>query len=225
MGFITEKQESRLLFLKVMGGNNTPKAIVGIPFPGENFEEIVPGMKWETHLLFAASHYQIEWGILTNGLQLKIFNFGGQGDQPPLLWPDLDGIIEYEKLDSFFSIYEVFSFIKGDINKQPRVKRKQEIKIKRQYSSDMPKALLNILEVCKEMSENGNDYNRACEVVTNMRNLSSPHTVPDACTRRIGINTGGFRKLYANKRLLIDHLINNYPNFSEEITKALSRDS
>jgi hypothetical protein len=113
MGFITEKQESRLLFLKDMGGNNTPKAIVGIPFSGENFEEIVPGMKWETHLLFAASHYQIEWGILTNGLQLKIFNFGGQGDQPPLLWPDLDGIIEYEKSDEFFKIYKVFSAIKG----------------------------------------------------------------------------------------------------------------
>ncbi len=113
MGFSTEELDSRHIFLKDMGVNNTPKAIVGIILPGENFEEIGPGINWETHLLFAANYYHVEWGILINGLQLKVFNFGEQKDQSPHFWPDLDGIIEHEKLDSFFTIYKVFSFIKG----------------------------------------------------------------------------------------------------------------
>ena len=46
-------------------------------------------------------------------MQLKVYNYRGQIDQSPHFWPDLDGIIEHEKLDSFFTIYKVFSFIKG----------------------------------------------------------------------------------------------------------------
>lgn len=226
MGFSTEKQEARLLFLRDMGSTDSPNAIVGIIYPGENFEEIVNGLKWENYILLAANYYQVEWGILIDGLQLKVFNYGGQKDQPPYSWPDLDWIVEQEKLDSFFTIYKVFSFIKkGAIEKQPQGNRKPKVVVKQFNSTNMPNGLSDILNVCKEMSENGNDYNRACEVVSKMRNLSSPHTVPDACTRRIGINTSEFRKLYANKTLLINHLIEHFPNFSTEITEALSRHS
>ena len=120
IGFSTEKQESRLFFLKNMGGNTTSKAIVVIVLPGEDFEEIIPGLKWETYLLFAANYYQTEWGILFNGLQLKVINYGGGKKQPAHFWPDLDGIIEYEKLDSFFTIYKVFSFIKDHVKELDR---------------------------------------------------------------------------------------------------------
>jgi hypothetical protein len=223
MGFATEKQESRLLFLKDMGDNITTKAIVGIIFPGENFEEIIPGLKWETYIFLAAKYYQMGCGILTDGIHLKVINYGRQKDQSHF-WPDLDGIIQYEKLDSFFQIYKIFSFIKGDIENQPQVNLKPKAVIKQKKSINIPYGLSDMLNVCKIMSENGEDYNRACEVVTKMRNLSSPHTVPDACTRRIGIKTGDFRKLYANKTLLINHLIKYFPNFSKEITEALSGD-
>jgi hypothetical protein len=221
MGFSTEQQESRLLLLRDMGGSLTPNAIVGIVRPGENFEEIIPGVKWESYILFAAHYYQIEWGILTNGLQLKVFHYGGQKDQSHF-WSDVEGIIQHEKLDSFFQIYKIFSSVKGDTDKQPQVNHKPKAVFQLNNPINMPNGLSDILNVCKEMSQNGNDYNCACEVVTKMRNLSSPHTVPDACTRRIGLNTSGFRELYANKPLLIKHLISYYPIFSEEIKNAIS---
>ena len=113
MGFNTEKQESRLLFLKDLGSNSTLRAVVDIVLPGENFEEISPGIRWESHLRYAANFYHIAWGIITDGLQLKIFDYRNQWDQTPVFWPDLDGIIENEKSDEFFKIYKVFSAIKG----------------------------------------------------------------------------------------------------------------
>jgi len=118
MGFSTERKESRLILLKDMGGDNAPKAIVGYMFPGESFEEIIPGLKWETYLLYAANYHQMEWGILTNGLQLKVKNYGNRKDQPPYFWPDLDEIIKNQKLDNFFSIYKVFSYFR-DQKKEP----------------------------------------------------------------------------------------------------------
>jgi hypothetical protein len=113
IGFSTENRGSRLILLKDMGSTNRPNAIVTTISPGENFEEIVPGLKWETYIHLAAEHYRIDWGILTNGLQLRVFNFGDIKDQSHYSWSDLDGIIEKEELHNFFPIYKVFSFIKG----------------------------------------------------------------------------------------------------------------
>ena len=61
-------------------------------------------MKGETHLRFAASYHCVEWGILFNEKEIRIFNFSKQGDQSSYHWPDLDGIIQNEKTDEFFKI-------------------------------------------------------------------------------------------------------------------------
>lgn len=113
LGFATEKPGSRLIILKDMGGHNEPKAIVGYFYPGENSEQIIPELNWESYLIFAANYHQVDWGILTNGLELKIFNYKEKDIKTHLFWPDLDGIIEDEKLDIFFSIYKVFSIIRN----------------------------------------------------------------------------------------------------------------
>lgn len=114
LGFSIDEKNPRLMTLKVMGSNHTPRAIVGFIHPGENFEEMIPGLLWESHLLYAANYYQINWGILTDGLQLKIVSYQSQGINQPSYWPDFDGIIKHEKLDTFCTIYKVFSYIRGD---------------------------------------------------------------------------------------------------------------
>lgn len=113
LGFSTNAKNTRLMTLNVMGSNHTPKAIVAIVHPSENFDELISGISWESYLLFAASFYHINWGILTNGLQLKIIHYQDQGTKHPNYWPDFDGIVLHEKLDTFCTIYKVFSFIKG----------------------------------------------------------------------------------------------------------------
>jgi len=385
MGFSTEELDMRHLFLKEMGADAVSRAIVGIVFPGENFDELAPEMKWESHLHYASSYYSIAWGILTNGLSLKIFDFENKWEQPSLFWPEFDEIIEEQKLDRFFPVYRVFSCIRGqgeiapqtgrvprasknrvmprseydmdyhiknipqttvvlydalrikllhlsdsvvekfnktyigystkknfceiwiqkgqikiwvdsninkltdpyticrdvkqvghfgtgdtelvfhnmdeldivfDIIKQsfkmnnsseinqeavqnnrarrnlfvhaPNGRSQEEFahlinkhQIDARNKTDLPKALMNIFAVCKYMDENGGDYTEANKQVTRDNNLSSPHTVPDACTRRIGLSTGEFRELYRNKSRLIDHLSKYYPNLSEEIKGTL----
>ena len=87
--------------------------------------------------------------------------------------------------------------------------------------SDTPMALADVLDVCHEVFENGKEYRQACAIVTQRRNLDSPHTVPDKCTRRIGLDTAGFKKLLENRTELIEHLIKYYPNYAEIIHDAL----
>jgi len=113
LGFSTDEKNQRLMTLSFMGTNHTPKAIVCYIKPGENFEEITPGLEWESYLFYAAKFHQVEWGVLTDGLQLKIVHFKDQDNMQPSYWPDLDGIVCQEKLDTFCTVYKVFSFIKG----------------------------------------------------------------------------------------------------------------
>lgn len=113
LGFSTVEKNQRTMTLNLMGANHTPKAIVCYVKPGENFDEITPGLEWESYLFYAAKFHQVEWGILTDGLQLKVIHFKDQDNKEPSYWPDLDGIVCKEKLDTFCTVYKVFSFIKG----------------------------------------------------------------------------------------------------------------
>jgi hypothetical protein len=113
IGFNTDKKDSRLILLRHMDGDNAPRVIVAYMLPGENCDEILPGLSWDAYLVFAANYYQIQWGVLTNGLQLKIFNCGNRDHSSTHFWPDLDGIIRDQKLDSFFTVYKIFSSLQS----------------------------------------------------------------------------------------------------------------
>src|SRR5260370_29536020 len=77
LGFSTEDINPRLIALNVMGSNHTPKAIVGFVHSGENFEDIVPGLPWESYVFMAANYYKILWGSLKHCLQLVINHYPG----------------------------------------------------------------------------------------------------------------------------------------------------
>ena len=74
LGFSVTTINPRLATLNVIGTNSAPDALVVFIHPEENIEDIAPGLTWDSYLLFAATFYQIDWGILTNGLQMKVVN-------------------------------------------------------------------------------------------------------------------------------------------------------
>jgi len=114
LGFSTDTKNSRLMTLNVMGSNHSPKAIVAIVYPDEDFDELVSGLSWESYLFLAANYYHINWGILTDGMRLKIISFQDAVNQQSNYWPNFDDVVLGEKLDTFCTIYKLFSFMKQD---------------------------------------------------------------------------------------------------------------
>lgn len=110
-GFNTEKIAQRLIILKEMGTNPKPKALVCIIGPKEEFSQIVYGLQWESYLFYAAKFHQVEWVILTNGLQFKVLNFAADSNTQKYFKCELDEIIKHGKTDSFFTLYKIFHVI------------------------------------------------------------------------------------------------------------------
>jgi hypothetical protein len=110
-GFTTAKIAPRLISLQEVGANQTPKALVCIIGPKEDFTQIVFGLDWESYLFYAAKFHQVEWAILTNGLQFKVLNYGDNADNQKYFKCELDEIIKNGKTDSFFTLYKIFSVI------------------------------------------------------------------------------------------------------------------
>jgi hypothetical protein len=113
LGFSTTTISPRITILNMIGANHKPKAIVAFVQPGENFEELVPGLLWESFLSFATNFYQVDWGILTDGLQLKVVEYLDHVSKSIQYWPDFDGLINKARVDSFLSIYNVLKKISG----------------------------------------------------------------------------------------------------------------
>jgi len=112
LGFTTEEINPRLYTLDVMGSNHTPEAVLVVVNPGENFTEIVPGLPWDSYCFLAAQYYQVRWGIITNGMQLSVINYQDAEKLGPFSWQDIDQIICNEQIDTFCTVYKVFSYIK-----------------------------------------------------------------------------------------------------------------
>jgi hypothetical protein len=115
MGFSTNQVAQRLITLQEFGTSQTPKALVCIIGPKEDFTNIVYGLNWESYLFYAAKFHQVEWVILTNGLQFKVLNFTIDPDRKKFFKCELDEIIQSGKTDSFLTLYRIFSVI----NKSP----------------------------------------------------------------------------------------------------------
>ncbi len=80
LGFNTSKIAPRLFSLQQMGGEQTNLALVCVVGAHESFDQIAYGLNWESYLFYAAKFHQVDWVILTNGLQFKVLNFSGNAD-------------------------------------------------------------------------------------------------------------------------------------------------
>ena len=225
-GFHTEEISPRLVSLKDIGAMTPYKAIVCVVNLEEDFYEIIQGITWDTYLIYAAKYFDAEWGILTNGIQLKVFNYNLKSNQLIFTCNDLDGIIVGEKVDSFYNVYKSLQAIKLYKQETRQIKPRRKRLVNKSKSIDstrVPKGLSNILDVCEQVFVNDLDFSEAYVQVASRKNLNSIHTVADACTRRIGIDTATFRKLLDNKPELIEYLSGIYPNYSEIIRNTITR--
>lgn len=130
MGFSTVKVAPRLFSVQDMGESKTPKALVCIIGPHENFEQIIYGLEWESYLFFAARYFQTEWVILTNGLQFKVLNYSSDADKQKSFQCEFDEIIKSGKTDNFFTIYKIFSIINWGKGVKPAVNQVDQDKTK-----------------------------------------------------------------------------------------------
>jgi hypothetical protein len=116
-GFNTVKVAQRLITLQEMGANQTPKALVCIIGPKEDFNQIVFGLDWESYLFYAARFHQVEWVILTNGLQFKVLNYATDDDKQKYFKCEFDEIIKSGRTDSFLTLYKIFYVINNNSEK------------------------------------------------------------------------------------------------------------
>ena len=93
----------------------TPKAIVEIIEPGSKYDEGTV-QNWGTPFSHALQGYNVDWGIITDGQQLKVLPLKRKDYQKVFLWGHLDRIIEQESIDSFVTLYQMISLIKSDGN-------------------------------------------------------------------------------------------------------------
>ena len=119
LGFETVRVAQRLMLLQQMGVTHEPKALACVIGPKENFDQIIYGLDWESYLFYAAKYHDIEWVILTNGLQFKVLNFSTDPDKKKYFKCELDEIITHGLADSFFTLYKIFSVINNTNNDKP----------------------------------------------------------------------------------------------------------
>ena len=112
LGFNTFKIAPRLFALRQMGFEQINHALVCVVGANESFDQIAYGLNWESYLFYAAKFHQVEWVILTNGLQFKVLNYSDNADFQKYFQCELDEIIKRDEKDSFFTLYKVLSAIK-----------------------------------------------------------------------------------------------------------------
>ena len=112
IGFSVETKHPLIHILGYGEGDQSPKALAVFIQLGESLENLLPGLPWETFMLYATSFHHVDWAIFTDGLQLKVVQFQGQEVKQRLYWQNFDQIICQQRMDEFFAIFMVFNIIK-----------------------------------------------------------------------------------------------------------------
>ncbi len=123
--FKLERVNSGIYKLGDLGSNGRTFAILAIPSPQDDFDKLSPGIKWGDFLFYVASYHKVKFGIVTNGLELKIFNFENNDFINSYFWVNLDAVIKNELGDYFNKLFSVFSLIKGQLSIDIVSKRKK----------------------------------------------------------------------------------------------------
>lgn len=116
-GFGIKPITNRLMTIQDIGENQTPKALVSIVGPNENFHEIAYEVTWDSYLFYAAKFYSLEWVILTNGLKFKVMNCAEDINKHKFYQCEFEEILKQGQVDSFFTIYKILNIINRNPNK------------------------------------------------------------------------------------------------------------
>jgi hypothetical protein len=93
MGFNTRVHNQRMILLSEMGRNWSSEILAGISLPDEDYEKITPWLNWPELLSLTASSMTIPWGILTNGIELRIYDFSLDKFAEKYYWANIEKII------------------------------------------------------------------------------------------------------------------------------------
>lgn len=247
LGFDTKKINQRTILLGSLGTRDADKAIAGITMPGESLDAIAPWLDWATFLSYPAKIHNVEWGILTDGINIKIFQFSRKEYIDKYFHVNLDAIIQEERMDSFFILFKVFLHIKGQTSGATTTKVIQQkpiqsaapnassplpsvVDIEKQIHTPqqavektrLPGTLESIFEVIKEMLKTGHEFDQVCEDVAKRRGVKVT-TIRISCTRQIFLKPEAFIKLLEDKTKLISYLHQRFPGCKPEITNEIEQ--
>jgi predicted transport protein len=88
-------------------------------------------------------------------------------------------------------------------------------------NEDIPQKLMNVLLMYEEMVNNQKSYVEAYKELTRRRGLRSEHTIPDSCTRGLGLNTKEFKELVRDSDQLAAVLADRFPEHKEYISEII----
>lgn len=125
-GFYNENIYQRLVILKDSGPTSCSIALLGISYPSENFDQITSWLDWASFLSVNSIAYNVEWGIITNGLEIKIINFRKGNFESLFFWASVEDLIKNRREDSFFILSKTLHLLRSSINtsainSQPRI--------------------------------------------------------------------------------------------------------
>lgn len=118
LGLNMIKISQRLFKLQDMGVDHEPKALVCIVGPYENYQNIAYEVTWESYLLYASKFHNLDWMILTNGLQFKVMNCSDDREKQKFFQMEFDEVIEKGNINSFFTFYKILNVINQIPNKK-----------------------------------------------------------------------------------------------------------
>jgi hypothetical protein len=94
-------------------------------------------------------------------------------------------------------------------------------KARPESNKDIPQKLMNVLMMYEEMVNNNKSYTEAYKELTRRRGLKSEHTIPDSCTRGLGLNTSEFKALVMAPDQLAALLVERFPEYKEYISEII----
>lgn len=111
LGFTIKKIDDYHQLIGKIGSDLSPSAVVFTPKVSHDFDTAIADIKWEDLLFYAACHFQLSFGIITNGLKLKIIDY--QTNAPQVhAWLNFDEIVTNQYSHSFHEIYFMMTTMK-----------------------------------------------------------------------------------------------------------------
>lgn len=155
--FSLVKVTSKLYKLLKQGSTSVPSAVLAI-FSADTAIHPTPGdIEWEPYLFYAAKYYGTRWGIIFNGLELKVIDCSDERFSDKYVWANVDGIIINERDDSFFSIYKLFSLIREEKEIRRKIVSRRKKQTGKKYKGRFPQSgyRMPILKVLIELNGKG----------------------------------------------------------------------
>jgi len=112
-GFNPNELSYRFIQFNELRTVTKPSAILLYIDPHENFVGAIEGLPWKVVVHHACVFYRVNWGIICNGISLKIYDFAKKGPEGEYIWENLDKIVLEQDFSSFFELFNLFYRIFG----------------------------------------------------------------------------------------------------------------